>query len=128
MAKSHCATFPINNNRADAPFFIIHSDVWGPAPLPTHNGMRWFVTFVHDCTRMTWLYLHKHKSGVCNVFQVFHKMITTQFNTPTKIVRSNNGGEYYKNKMTNFMKSISILHQTSCPNSLQQNGVAKRKK
>ena len=39
MAKSHRVTFPINNNRANAPFSIIHSDVWGPALLPTLNGM-----------------------------------------------------------------------------------------
>ena len=39
MAKIHRATFPINNNRANAPFSIIHSDVWGPALLPTLNGM-----------------------------------------------------------------------------------------
>ena len=54
-------------------------------------------------------------------------MISTQFNTPIKIVKSNNGGEYYKNELTNFMKSIGILHQISCPNSPQQNGVAERK-
>ena len=127
MAKSHHATFPINNNRVDAPFSIIYSDVWEPALLPTHNGMRWFVTFVDDCTRMTWLYLLKHKSDVCNVFQVFHKMISTQFNTPIKIVRFDNGGEYYKNELTNFKKSIGIFHQTSCPNSPQQNGVVEKK-
>ena len=83
--------------------------------------------FVDDCTRMTWLYLLKRKSDMCNVFQVFHKMISTQFNTPIKIFRSNNGREYYKNELTNFMKSIGFLHQTSCPNSPPQNGVAKRK-
>ena len=127
MAKSHRVNFPINNNRADAPFSIILTNVWGLAPLSTHNGMRWFVTFVDDYTRMTWSYLLKCKSDVCNVFQVFHKMISTQFNTPIKIVKSNNGGEYYKNELTNFMKSIGILHQTSCPNSPQKNGVAKRK-
>ena len=91
--------------------------------LPTYNGMRWFVTFVDDCTRMTWLYLLKHKNDVCNVFQVFHKMISTQFNTLIKIVRSNNEGEYYKNELTNFMKSVDILYQTSRPNSPQQNGI-----
>ena len=48
----HCH---INNNRSNVPFFIIHSDVSGPALLHTHNGMRWFVTFVDDSTRMTWL-------------------------------------------------------------------------
>ena len=96
MEKGHHVTFPINNNRVDAPFSIIYSDVWEPALLPTHNGMRWFVTFVDDCTRMTWLYLLKRKNYVCNVFQVFHKMITTQFNTPIKIVRSNNEGDNTK--------------------------------
>nr|KYP74868.1 Retrovirus-related Pol polyprotein from transposon TNT 1-94 [Cajanus cajan] len=127
MAKSHRAIFPINNSRANAPFSIVHSDVWGPAPIPTHNGMRWFVTFVDDCTRMTWLYLLKHKSDVCDVFQVFHKIITTQFDTEIKIIRSDNGGEYYNTKLSLFLKSVGILHQTSCPNFPQQNGVAERK-
>ena len=36
------------------------SDVWGPAPLPTYNGMQWFVTLMDDYTRMTWLYLLKN--------------------------------------------------------------------
>ena len=39
MEKGHHTTFPINKNRANAHFSIIHSDVWRPAPLPTHNGM-----------------------------------------------------------------------------------------
>ena len=54
--------------------------------------MRWFVTFVDDCTRMTWLYILKRKSDVRKVFQFFHKMINTQFNTLIKTVRSDNGG------------------------------------
>ena len=41
---------------------------------------------------------------------------------------SDNGGKYYKNGLTNFMKYVGILHQTSCPNSPQQNGLAERKK
>ena len=54
-------------------------------------------------------------------------MISKQFDTPIKIVRSNNGEEYYKNELTNFMKSVGILHQTSRPNSPQQNGVVEKK-
>ena len=63
---------------------------------------------------------------VREVFQVFTKL-STQFNTPIKIVKFDNGGEYYKNELTNFMKYVGILHQTSCPNSPKQNGVAERK-
>ena len=51
----------------------------GPAPLSTHNGMKWFITFVADSTRMTGVYLLRHKSDVCVVYLLFHQMVLTQF-------------------------------------------------
>ena len=53
MAKSHRAVFPSSSNKVATPFSLIHFDVWGPAPVTTPNGMKWFVTFVDDCTRIT---------------------------------------------------------------------------
>ena len=70
--------FPLSNKKIDFPFSLIHTDVWGPAPQSTHNGKKWFINFVDDCTRVTWVYLLKHKSDVCNVFRSFHHMIVTQ--------------------------------------------------
>ena len=54
-------------------------------------------------------------------------MIVTQFNTHIKVIRSDNGGEYFKTELIEFMNSKGILHQTTCPYSPQQNGVAERK-
>ncbi|CAJ2659174.1 unnamed protein product [Trifolium pratense] len=54
-------------------------------------------------------------------------MIETQFNTCIKVIRSDNGGEYFKKELTEFLNSKGILHQTTCPYSPQQNGVAERK-
>jgi len=54
-------------------------------------------------------------------------MIVTQFNTHIKVIRSDNGGEYFKTKLIEFMNSKAILHQTTCPYSPQQNGVVERK-
>jgi hypothetical protein len=79
LAKSHRATYSLSMNKSDIPFALIHSDVWGPSPVSIVSGVRWFVTFVDDCTRMTWLYLLKHKDEVFKVFQSFHAMIQTQF-------------------------------------------------
>ncbi|XP_021828659.1 uncharacterized protein LOC110769068 [Prunus avium] len=31
-------------------FAIVHYDVWGPTPISTPSGARWFVTFIDDCT------------------------------------------------------------------------------
>ncbi|KAI5312648.1 hypothetical protein L3X38_041821 [Prunus dulcis] len=53
LAKSHRASYPLSMNKSTIPFALIHSYVWGPSPISTHSGIRWFVTFIDDCTRMT---------------------------------------------------------------------------
>lgn len=57
LAKCHRVPFPSNSNKSSIPFDLIHSDVWGPSHIRTNSDFRWFVTFVDDSTRMTWLYL-----------------------------------------------------------------------
>ena len=59
---------------------IIHPDVWGPSKFATLDGSRWFVTFIDDCTRMTWVCLMKSKSEVNLLFKNFHKMVCSQYN------------------------------------------------
>ena len=39
---------PRVNNQASTPFELIHSDVWGPCPVVSPTGFRYFVTFVDD--------------------------------------------------------------------------------
>ena len=36
------------NNRASAPFELVHSDVWGTCPVVSPTGFRYLVTFVDD--------------------------------------------------------------------------------
>jgi hypothetical protein len=44
------STLPFNNSDSisSAPFDLVHSDVWGPAPIPTMGGSCYFVIFVDD--------------------------------------------------------------------------------
>ncbi|BAU00227.1 hypothetical protein VIGAN_10180200, partial [Vigna angularis var. angularis] len=39
-------------------FSIIHSDVWGPSRVSSF-GFRYFVTFIDEYSRCTWVYLMK---------------------------------------------------------------------
>ena len=73
LAKSHRASFPLTLNKSPTPFMIIHFDVWGPSKFATLDGSRWFVTFIDDCTRMTWVCLMKSKSKVNLLFKIFIK-------------------------------------------------------
>ena len=60
FAKHHRLSYsPRVNKRASAHFELVHSNVWGPCPVVSPTGFRYFVTFVDNYSRTTWLYLMK---------------------------------------------------------------------
>ena len=90
LANSHRRSFSPSMNKRLFPFDLVHFDVWGPSPISTISGIKWFVAFVDDCTRMTWMYVMTNKSDVSMVFRSFSQMITTQYSFVIKVLRSNN--------------------------------------
>ena len=93
-----------------------------------HNitGTRWFVSFVDDHTKLTWLFLMKEKFEVSH-FQNFHSMIQTQFQTKIQILKTDNAKEYFNSSLNTFCLNQGIIHISSCVYTPQQNGVAERK-
>ena len=60
--------------------------------------------------------------------KLYHlSMIQTQFSAKIQILRSDNGGEYVNKKFQDYFATDGLLHETSCAQSPQQNGVVKRK-
>lgn len=51
----HCrSNYAISiNKKSSIPFYIVHSDVWGPTPTTSLSGFKYFVTFVDDYSRVT---------------------------------------------------------------------------
>ena len=39
---------PRVNKQASTPFVLVHFDVWGPSPIMSPTGFKYFVTFVDD--------------------------------------------------------------------------------
>ncbi|KAK1684333.1 hypothetical protein QYE76_045181 [Lolium multiflorum] len=127
LAKHTRANYPSNSERSKIPFEVIHSDVWGPSSVTSLSGERWYVTFIDGFSRCTWLYLLKQKSDVLSAFKNFHSLVCNQYNANVKIFRSDNGTEYVNSDFNNFLSSRGIIHQTTCVNTAEQNGVAERK-
>lgn len=70
--------------------------------------------------------LGSDKSHVHILLKNFFTLIKTQFNCQTKIVRSDNGTEFFSKDLTPFLNSLGFINQTSCVKYSQQNGVVER--
>ena len=90
LAK-HCRTsYSMSNKRSSNSFDVVHTDVWGPYHIPSMGGYRYFLLFVDDYTRFSWVYLMRSPDEVPALTQIFHQMILTQFGVKIKILRSDN--------------------------------------
>ena len=61
----------LRNEKKSKNLELVHSDVWGPATATSLGGSLYYVTFIDDATRKTWVYPMKNKS---NVFSIFSKV------------------------------------------------------
>ena len=68
------------DQRAKAPFKLVHTDVWGPSWTKFTLGLWYFVTFIDDYSGCTWLFLMKTRAKLFSIFQKFHVEVRTQFN------------------------------------------------
>jgi len=63
LDKYHRATFQSRvNNRNSSAFELVYSDVWDPNRVPSIKSFTYFLLFIDDFSRMTWLYLLKERS------------------------------------------------------------------
>ena len=58
------------------------------------GGASYFLTFIDDRSRYTWVYFIRRKGDVFEYFKEFRTMIEKQTEKCIKILKSDNGGEY----------------------------------
>ena len=120
LAKLHRISFPLSTSRAKQCFDLLHVDIWGPYPYSTHDGAKYFLTIVDDCSRATWVYLIAHKSNAFPLLKAFVIFAENQFGVTVKVMRSDNGLEFKEKTALDFYREKGILHQTSYVDTPQQ--------
>ena len=78
--------FPSSYKRAKEVLDLIHSDVCGPMSAPSLNGYLYYVIFIDDLSRKSWIYFMKAKNETFNKFQEFKAMIELQTRKHIKIL------------------------------------------
>ena len=67
------------------------------------------------------------KSEMEEVFLKIYTMVLAQFQTKIQVFRSDNGKEYFNKALRKYFLEKGIVHQSSCNDTPQQNGIVERK-
>ncbi|CAI7789253.1 unnamed protein product [Closterium sp. NIES-54] len=63
-------SFPKSTTRASAPLELVHTDVCGPMQTPDREkGSKYFITFLDEFSRLSWVTFVKTKDEVAKVFK-----------------------------------------------------------
>ena len=114
--------------RATQPLGLVNSYLIGLLPTPSYGGSRYVLTFIDDYSIFCWVYFLKLKSEVFEKLKIWKALVENQSGHNIKILRNDNGKEYFNKNMQHLCEECGIQMQHSTPYTPQQNGVAERKK
>lgn len=70
QAKHSRQSFPKESeNRSAVPGEITHTDMWGPSQTTAITGVRYYITFIDDCTRLCTVKFMKTKKRPARRFR-----------------------------------------------------------
>ncbi|KAI0993409.1 hypothetical protein K3495_g14775, partial [Podosphaera aphanis] len=104
----------------------IHTDLCGPFPIISLSNLLYYISFVDDATRYSTVLFLKTKSDANQAIIDYILELGTQYGCRTKALRSDNGGEYVNEQLSNFFARKGISHDLTPPYSPESNGVAER--
>ena len=69
--KQNRVRYPSGATRAEGILQLVHSDVFGPVSVPSLGKYVYYVSFIDDFSRKTWIYFLRKKSEVFGRFKEF---------------------------------------------------------
>ena len=91
------------------------------------SGYVYYVSFIDDYSRKTWIYFLKGKNEVFSKFNEFKNLVENLSEKEIKVFISENRGEFTSGEFKTFCNEVGIKRELSTPYNPQQNDVAERK-
>jgi transposase InsO family protein len=89
--------------------------VFGPILVPSLGKYMYYVSFIDDFSRNTWIYFLRKKSEVFDKFKEFKALVENQIEKKIKVLRTDNGREFCGNEFEEFYKKFGIARNTTTP-------------
>jgi len=129
LGKKHREIFPKGvAYRIKKPLEIVPIDLFGPMRTQSIGGSCYFLNFIDDYNRKSWVYFLKQRSENLAKFKQFKSLVENQSDRQMKVLRSDHGGEYDSKAFHDYRKQHGTRRQFTTWYTQQQNGVVERKK
>ena len=102
MTKKHFSKLDRNSIILE----LVHFDVYELNGVLTKGGKRYFITFIDDFFRFTYVYLMKNKDESFDMFKRYKTEVENQKDRKIKILQSDRGGEYFPNDFLHFVRNM----------------------
>jgi hypothetical protein len=93
---------------ASGPLQLVHSDLCGLLSSPSFSRCKYFLTFIDDFSRRTWVYYLKLKSRGFDKFLAYKALVEKQFGHQIQKLIIDNGGEYVNNNFRSYCTTQGI--------------------
>ena len=103
------------------PLDLVHSDL-DEMPVLSIGGYKYTTTYLDDHSLFGVMFYLKNKNEEFNAFKTYTAWAERQLSTKLKCKRTDCGGEFMSKEQKAYLTENGIEHQTSMPDSLQQNG------
>ena len=118
----------LNSNRRSKEILdLVHLDICGPMSTPSLSVFLYYVIFIDNFSRKTWIHFLKSKNETFRKFQEFKALVENQTSRRIRALRIDNGGEFVSHDFDDFCRGAGIRRELIVPYNPQQNGVAERK-
>jgi hypothetical protein len=94
---------------------VVHTNVWGPTQVSSFGGSRYYVTFIDDATRKTWVYCIQNKYDVFDTFKKYKASVENDTGKKLKCLRLENGGEYFSKEFDDYCSYHRIRREKTIP-------------
>jgi hypothetical protein len=78
--------------------------LFGLISVPSLGGSLYYVSFIDDFSRKTWIYFLRKKTKVFEKFKEFKSLVENQTDKKIKVLRTENNGEFCGNEFDRFCK------------------------
>ena len=91
LGKNTKKVYPHSNRKTNGILDLIHLDLCGPMIAPSMNGCLYYITFIDDCSRKTWIYFLKTKDESFSKFHDFKNLVENQTGKHICVFITDNG-------------------------------------